>query len=872
MRLGIGLIAAAALASGSAAHAACEGPVAVCDSAGPGAVLIKDSRPAAVYVDADAETPVARVASDFAADLGRVSGTHAQIVHSLDGVTGDAVVIGEIGHSPLIDGWIKAGKLDVSAIQGQWEAYAQQVIDLSKGRHALVIVGADKRGAIYGTYDISAKMGVSPWYWWADVPTQHKDNLYVTAGLRHDQPVVKYRGFFINDEEPSFGGWAREKFGGINHELYAHVFELDLRLKGNYLWPAMWGKAIADDDPQSLTTADDYGIVLGTSHHEPMTRAQEEWHRHQDQGVTGGAWDYTKNAKNLNTFWRGGIERMVACSSSDSGSTTKKCGHEDVVTIGMRGDGDEPMTEGSAIPLLESIVTDQRQIIADVTGKPASETPQVWALYKEVQDYYDHGMKVPDDVTLLFSDDNWGQIRRLPKFGAPPRSGGYGIYYHFDYVGAPRNYKWINTNQIEKTWQQMELADEAGADRLWIVNVGDIKPMEYPLSFFLDMAWNPKAMTPDALADYPAKWAGQQFGAERAAEIGDILTRYSQYNARRKPELLDEHTFSLNTDNEFGHVTQAYEALSQRADAVSSKLPETDNAAFFQLVGYPVKASANLYGMYLSDARNHVEAAFNDPVANASADDVAARFQRDADLADAYNHLLNGKWDHMMDQIHIGYTYWQEPKARVMPPLLRVSGNVVTAQHSEALPASSPLPPDGPITDGGKGYIAIEAQHFSRKTEAHGVLWQAIPNLGRTLGAMVSLPQSAPAITDGSMRLDYDIVAQKDADATLSLYLAPTLDTQGPDPEKPAGLRVGVGIDDRPVQILSYDLKPDTPDWNQAVKDNIVILKAVFQSLKPGPHTVKIFRIDGNVVLERLVVDTGGLKPSYLGPPETAQQ
>ncbi|MGN6423198.1 MAG: glycosyl hydrolase 115 family protein [Asticcacaulis sp.] len=855
------------------AFAACEGPVAVCDGAGPGVALIHDSRPVAVYVDAEAEKPVARVASDFAADLGRVSGTDAQIVHSLDGVTGDVVVIGEMGHSSLIDAWVKAGKLNVSPIQGQWEAYAQQVIDLSNGHHALVITGADKRGAIYGTYDISAKMGVSPWYWWADVPTQHKDNLYVTAGLRHDQPVVKYRGFFINDEEPSFGGWAREKFGGINHELYAKVFELDLRLKGNYLWPAMWGKAIADDDPQSLDTADDYGIVLGTSHHEPMTRAQEEWHRHQDQGVTGGAWDYTKNADNLNTFWRGGIERMVACSSSDSGSTTKKCGHEDVVTIGMRGDGDEPMTEGGAIPLLESIVTDQRQIIADVTGKPASETPQVWALYKEVQDYYDHGMKVPDDVTLLFSDDNWGQIRRLPTFGAPPRTGGYGIYYHFDYVGGPRNYKWINTNQIEKTWQQMELADEAGADRLWIVNVGDIKPMEYPLSFFLDMAWNPKAMTPQALADYPTKWAGQQFGAEHAAEIGGILTRYTQYNARRKPELLNT---GVAGDPDFADMTRAYNLLSLVVDSEGERLPAPLHDAFFQLVQYPVEASANLYELYAEANYSHV--AGDAICGNKAADLAEAAFNEDAKLSGQYNALGDGKWDHMMDQTHIGYTNWQEPKTNIMPAVERKSAgslpkNHVCSDFFQFAVCSLPPPPkpgnrfaDYGGADGQDGYIAIEAPHFTRKTEAHGVRWQVIPDLGRTLGAVLSLPQSAPATHDGSMRLDYDVKTAKEADATLNLYLAPTLDTQGQ-----GGLRIGVSIDDAPMQTLNFDLRPDTPQWNKAVEDNIIVLKAKFAKLNAGNHTIHIYRIDGNVVLERLVLDTGGLKPSYLGPPETAR-
>ena len=842
-----GLATVAALFAVAFPALACEGPVAVCDGAGPGVALVRGGRPVTVYVDADAEKPVARVAGDFAADLGRVSGTDAAIVHSLDGAPGDVVVIGEIGHSRLIDGWIKAGRLDVSAIRGQWEAYAQQVIDLPGGRHALVITGADKRGAIYGTYDISAKMGVSPWYWWADVPTRHKDDLYVTAGLRHDQPVVKYRGFFINDEEPSFGGWAREKFGGINHQLYAKVFELDLRLKGNFLWPAMWGKAIADDDPQSLTTADDYGVVLGTSHHEPMTRAQEEWHRHTDQGVTGGAWDYTKNAANLNTFWRGGVERMV------------KGRHEDVVTIGMRGDGDEPMSEGTATQLLETIVADQRRIIADVTGKPASETPQVWALYKEVQDYYDHGMKVPDDVTLLFSDDNWGQIRRLPKFDAPERAGGYGVYYHFDYVGGPRNYKWINTNQIEKTWQQMELADEAGADRLWIVNVGDIKPMEYPLSFFLDMAWNPKAMTPEALADYPAKWAGQQFGADKGATFGALLTDYSRLAAQRKPELLNMPAFTASAvaPDDWRVAQNGWDRLAADNMAAVKSLTPEQSAAWFQIAGYGIEALDNLYGLYGDAAHNALYAKAGDVRANTLADDAGARFKRDQVLSDAYNRQLDGKWDHMMDQTHIGYDNWQEPKQNVMPSLARVpADSKMTVNRAENWQ-------DGLLD---RGYIAIEAEHFSRKTEAHGVRWQVIPNLGRALSSVISLPQSAPAITDGSMRLDYDIATAKAADATLNLYLAPTLDTQGQ-----GGLRIGVAIDDAPMQTLSFDLRPDTPQWNKAVEDNILILKADFPKLPAGPHTIHIYRVDGNVVLERLVLDTGGLRPSYLGPPETAQ-
>jgi hypothetical protein len=815
-----------------------------------GFALIANGKPAAVYVDADAEKPVQRVAADFASDLEKVSGRPAQIIHDLKAARGPVVIIGEIGRSPVIDGLVASGKVSAD-IKGQWEAYRQTVTTVPGVGKALVISGADKRGAVYGTYDISAKMGVSPWYWWADVPVEHHATVTVAAGSRMDKPAVKYRGFFINDEEPALGGWAREKFGGINHKLYEKVFELDLRLKGNYLWPAMWGKAIADDDPETLNTADQYGIVLGTSHHEPMTRAQEEWHRHTDQGVTGGKWDYTKNAENLRTFWRGGMERAKT--------------HDYVVTVGMRGDGDEPMTEGTATQLMETIVADQRKIIADVTGKPPEQTPQVWALYKEVQDYYDHGMKVPDDVTLLFSDDNWGDIRRLPDPNAPRRAGGYGVYYHFDYVGGPRNYKWINTNQIEKTWQQMELAYETGADRLWIVNVGDIKPMEYPLSFFLDMAWNPKAMTPKALEKYPTKWAGQQFGATQAAEIGEILTRYSQYNARRKPELLDAKLFETYPD--LVPVSLQYNALARQTDALKKTLPKAYDAAWFQLVEHPVKASANLYDLYVHVARNHMANAQSWQMADTEAAAAKADFATDKALSAQYNSLLGGKWNHMMDQTHIGYTGWQQPDSDVMPQLQTAeAAKASDNRYHYYLQMNATIEPRfGKIYVGDQDGVAIEAEHFARKVDGKAVRWQVIPNLGRTLSSVISLPQAAPATTvaDG-VRLEYDVKTQKAGDATLKLYLAPTLDTAGK-----GGLRIAAAVDDRPAETLSFDLRPDKPDWNAAVSNNIHILSLPVKGLPAGRHTIKVYRIDGNVVLERVVLETAEVTLTYLGPPES---
>ena len=436
---------------------ACSAPVEVCPyGVRESLALIQNHRPADILLDASADPAVHHVADSFAADLQRVSGRLPNRIAEPAQAHGDVVIIGVLGQSPVIDDLVAKGKIQVDGIAGQWEAYRQIVIDhpFANVRRALAIVGSDRRGAVYGVYDLSEKMGVSPWYWFADVPVRRQANVFITAGSRRDQPKVKYRGFFINDEDPSFNTWAKQHFGGINARMYEHVFELELRLKGNYLWPAMWApKAFNDDDPQNMVLADAMGIVMGTSHQEPMTRAQDEWHRHTDQGITGGRWDYTTNAGNLRTFWRGGIERMMSKGAGQA--------YDTLVTVGMRGDGDEPMTEGTATQLLETIVADQRRIISDVTGKPADQTPQMWALYKEVQDYYDHGMKVPDDVTLLFADDNWGQIRRLPAADSA-RRGGYGVYYHFDYVGAPRNYKWINTNQIEKTWQQMDLAYAMG--------------------------------------------------------------------------------------------------------------------------------------------------------------------------------------------------------------------------------------------------------------------------------------------------------------------------------------------------------------------------------------------------------------------------
>jgi hypothetical protein len=562
------------------------------------------------------------------------------------------VIIGTADKSSLLRALVDRKKINLTSLYNKRETFLVEVIDnpFDGIDQALVIAGSDKRGTIFGIYDLSREIGVSPWYWWADVPVKTKSELYVNSErLISQEPEIEYRGIFINDEEPALGRWAVEKYGGFNHQFYEKVFGLILRLKGNYLWPAMWWASFSSDDPLNPKLADEYGIVIGTTHHEPMMRAHSEW-----KPFNGGAWNYATNKEKLQQFWTHGIQRMN--------------GYESIVSLGMRGDGDMAMSAQTNIDLLETIVKDQREIIANITKKPVQHTPQLWALYKEVQDYYDKGMRVPDDVTLLLCDDNWGNIRKLPALADSARSGGYGIYYHFDYVGGPRNYKWINTNPLPRVWEQMNLAYQYGATKIWLVNVGDIKPMEFPMSFFLDYAYNPKQWTESNLDDYTLRWAGEQFPEQYANDIAHLLATYGKFNGRRKPELLSPETYSIHYYREAETIVTAYDDLATKAERIYNHIPSDYRDAFFQLVLHPIKASANLHRLYHTIALNKSYALQGRAATNQTARIAWSHFKIDQDISYTYNKLIaGGKWNHMMDQTHIGYTNWQQPPKDVMP-------------------------------------------------------------------------------------------------------------------------------------------------------------------------------------------------------------
>lgn len=633
---------------------------------------------AKLYVDPGDWWGVIHAAHDLQSDLESVTGNAPALLDTEGPPSGDAVLIGTIGKSRVIDQLIRERKIDVSSIRGKWEASLTQVVDhpLPGIPRALVIVGSDKRGTIYGIYDLSRDIGVSPWHWWADVPAKQHAALYAAPGRSIvGPPVVKYRGIFLNDEAPSLTGWVHQKYGGFNHRFYTKVFDLLLRLRANYLWPAMWNSAFAAD-PLDPKLANQYGIVMGTSHEEPMMCAEKEWK------PSYGPWNYTTNQKRIDQFWRHCMERDK--------------NYENVVTLGMRGHNDTPMADSDSIALMERILHDQRQILRQTVNPDIDKVPQVFALYKEVQGLYEKGLRIPDDVTLLWSDDNWGNLRHLPTPAERKRSGGNGIYYHFDYVGGPRSYKWLNTYPIPKVWQQMDLAWKYGATRLWVVNVGDLKPMEFPMDFFLTMAWNPAQFGPHNLQQYTRQWAAENFPAQYASQIAQLISAYTKYNGRRKPEQLSPTTFSLTHYNEAQRVYQQWQSITAEAERIHRELPASYRAPYFELVLYPLKASAIVNQLYITAGENSLYA----KQGRLSTNNLAARarrlFAEDAALTREYNHgIKNGKWNHMMDQTHIGYTYWNQPPVNVMPPVQWVQP--LSSPHMAVAVQGNPFAVDGPF-------------------------------------------------------------------------------------------------------------------------------------------------------------------------------
>ncbi|MCL1822703.1 MAG: glycosyl hydrolase 115 family protein [Oscillospiraceae bacterium] len=654
-------------------------------------VLVYD-KAADLYVDSADWEGVKLALASLQSDIELVSGQKPDIKNNTSSLSDMAVIVGTIGKSAVIDDLINNAKikLNVSGITGKWESYVIEIVEnpVPGVSRALVIAGSDKRGTIYGIYKVSELIGVSPWVWWGDSMPERKGKLTFDGTLRIEQgePSVKYRGIFLNDEAPSLSGWASKNFGslknsgaskGFDHEFYSHVFELLLRLKGNYLWPTMWNNSFHTDDPLNSELADTYGIVMGTSHQEHMTCADKEW-----SWDGKGDWNYFTNKDNIYNFWKNGV--------------TVRKNYESVLTLGMRGQADTSIlganaTLGDNMNLLADVLKDQRQIIKDVYGAE-NAAPQLLALYKEVEDFYygdsTYGkLAVPDDVTLLLCDDNFGNVRTLPVPEMRNRSGGFGMYYHFDYRGGPISYQWINQIPLNKIWEQMTSAYDAGVDRIWIVNVGDLKPMELPIDYFLNLAYDYEKWSAPNLTDtFTREWAAREFGEKFADDAKDVLNGYTKILGARKAEvvLANPSTFSLTAFDEANRVIRAFENVVEKAEKIYNELPDYKKPAFYQLALYPARASMNVYKTGIYAAWSLFLAKENLPAANEYAKLAEAAFEADKADMEYYNKMLSsGKWDGIMRQNHIGYTTWNSPSNSVVADRMFDTGSVNPLDGSE---------------------------------------------------------------------------------------------------------------------------------------------------------------------------------------------
>ncbi|KAG6826018.1 hypothetical protein H0H92_001436 [Tricholoma furcatifolium] len=962
-------------------------------------IVAKGKKASPILTSSDDWAGVHVAAATFAADIQRVSGalptlTNYTSTTSLKSST--PIIIGTLGHSSLISQVVNATKLDVSSIEGKWEAFLSQEVEnpLPGVSSAYVIIGADKRGTIYGMYDHSEQFGVSPWYWWADVPTTQNSEVYVTStGCSHGEPTVKYRGIFLNDEQPALQNWAAEKFTNgttdspmgspFNHFFYTKLFELMLRMKSNYLWPAMWGSAFAVDDTENQFLADLYGIAMGTSHQEPMMRSTPN----EFTLYGNGTWDYTTNADNIKAFWLAGTQRAKP--------------YESVYTIGMRGFGDVPLSQNTDISLLEQVISDQTNILESVYGSDVSAIPQIWCLYKEVEGYYDAGMTAPDYVTLLWTDDNWGNIRRLPIASERNRTGGAGIYYHVDYVGSPRDFKWIVSSQISKIYEQMSLAVEREATQLWILNVGDLKPYERETEFFLNLGWNASRWNFDNINDYVSLWAQREFDVSPsvASNVVEIVNNLTMWNARRKPELLNSTTYSLWNYREAESVVADWANLQAASTEIYNSLSSSYKPAFFQLIQHPVLASANVANLLVTVGQNNLRASQARLSTNDLADQAVVYFEGDYDLELEYHSILDGKWDHMMDQTHLGYYYWQQPMTNSMAAVNRVQsrkqalagvmriapegiegawpgdnpyqcaqgyscppptvnldphspfGNVyvdvgaggpapftfvvnstsswvhistpkgsispsnpeqrvflsvndwskltngtatATVTFTAFAEGQSPLAvavtfnanPQGALPSGFKGFVegsgtvSIEAAHATRNTSVNGIQWSEIPAYGRTLSGVTTTPRdiahdvSFNAGAGPALEYDFYIFDTISNSGNITVYVDVSPSWNMGETTRPLAFAVQLdGSTPQTQQFFPWPTPGSTPngwDGNDGfVANSIITATSPFTGVQPGKHTLTITAMEPAVVLQKIIIDCGGLQPSYLGPPES---
>jgi len=639
--------------------------------------MLRSTHGALFYQEDEAYSGVNKIASKVMHDVELVFGHAPQATTDRSKLGKYAILYGTVDHSPILRELEEKKLIDLTEVKGKREVYLFQVVrnPLAGVESALVIAGSDKRGSVYGLFHLSERLGVSPLVDWANVKPEPKTAFTLQEDLLYisKEPSVRYRGFFINDEWPAFGNWTTKNYGGFNASMYEHVFELLLRLKGNYMWPAMWSARFYDEGPglASAELADEYGVVMGASHHEPCLRYGEEYkYLRGKDSIYGDAWNFISNREGITRFWEDGLKR--------SGK------FESVITVGMRGEADTAImgreaTLADNIQLLREVLQTQNRLIRDNVNPNLKEVPRMLALYKEVEPFFYGDEQTPgligseelEDVILMLCDDNHGNLRTLPTKEMRDHPGGYGMYYHFDYHGGPISYEWVNSSYLPKIWEQMSMAYDFGIRDLWIVNVGDIATQEFPLSYFLDLAYDFDKWGTDAINQterYTKQWVEKHFAGKLQAQhmdkVQELLTSYTKIAHKRRPEHMNVDVYHPANYKETDQLLQRIEQLTELANELYQAVDEQHLPAYIALVYYPAMANLNLQKMWLLNGKNHHAAKLGMMEANKLAEQIRACMSRDKELVEQFHTIDNGRWYGMGLSEHIGFTRWNENEAQ----------------------------------------------------------------------------------------------------------------------------------------------------------------------------------------------------------------
>lgn len=824
-------------------------------------VLIRRGIPASVCVDGQANPAVKRVAGALAEDLSRIAGVAAAPVKEVDGAGDNTIVIGVLGETPAIDGLVRAGRLHIGGIAGRWEsAVVETVANPWPGtRKALVVAGSDRRGAIYGAYWISASLGVSPWSWWADVPVAHRDFAAFAGGAYElPSPKVKYRGIFLNDEDWTLRPWAAQTndptTGNIGPKTYARVFELLLRLRGNLLWPAMHpGTRDFNFYPENKVLADEYGVVIGSSHAEPMLRDNvDEWERDGH-----GEYNYVTNREGVLKYW----EDRVRTNG----------GFENIYTVGMRGIHDGEMAGGGSISdraaRLRQVISDQRDLLRKHEAPEVAKIPQMFCAYKELLPVYQaQPSVVPADVTLVWPDDNFGYIQHLSTAEEQARPGGAGVYYHISYWGRPYDHLWLPSTPPALIGQEMTKAWRHGASRIWVVNVGGLKPREWEMEFFLRLAWDPETWQPSGgQDDFLRSVAARDLGEKHAAEIAGILNEYYRLCMQRRPEhvgldagspWLRQPLFVADSD-EARKRAATFIVLRRQVDAIGAQMDGMHRAAFFELLGYPVHGAALMNLKWLSFERGQAEPAGSSAAERCYA--AAAGAQKRIDqLVQTYDNLVDGKWRHMATSRPREQSVFDLPLPSSMRSAPTLDPEVVWADSSPA-PSDSPAekPSTVPERDGIIRIVASEAGHLTRGGRSEWVKVRGLGYHGTALTTRISSQNEANAAPAQS---EYSFKVATAGQWQIRIRVLPTWPPAAGRPD-----RITVSVDGGKPAVLVLPIYRDEndPQWQQDVLRNAAIL-TTSADLATGPHRLHIGAPDPDVLLDSiLLVAPGASISSY---------